>query len=115
MSEDKRLGGPCSKCNQHHPSSITCEEYNKITRREIDKVVSLATNKANKENIKPHIQRVIDEQIELNKKLVKLIQFTTTDMYRKLCVAQRDMLIHQMRSMLDYNNILADRIGHSHD
>ena len=40
-------------------------------------------------------QRVIDEQAELNEKLVKLTQFTTTDTYRKLVAEDRNLLIEQ--------------------
>jgi len=66
----------------------------------------------NQENeMQDYQQRVVDEQIELNEKLVKLIQFSTTETYRKLPVVDRDLLIEQQGAMAAYNNILGDRIA----
>lgn len=56
-------------------------------------------------------QRVVDEQTELNEKLVKLIQFTTTATYRKLTVEEMGLLEEQQHAMTHYNQILSKRIA----
>ena len=55
--------------------------------------------------------RVVNEQTELNGKLVKLIEFTTTDTYRKLNKGDRRLLDAQAGAMTDYNSVLAQRIA----
>ena len=54
--------------------------------------------------------RVMDEQLELNKKLVKLTEFTATSAYRQLPSPERELLIEQQGAMAAYNSILADRL-----
>lgn len=61
--------------------------------------------------MQPYQQRVVDEQAELNEKLVKLIQFTATETHHKLDQRGRDLLVEQQGAMAAYNNILADRIA----
>ena len=61
--------------------------------------------------MQPYQQRVVDEQAELNEKLVKLIQFTTTLKYRELTHRDRELLVEQQGAMAAYNSILADRIA----
>ena len=56
-------------------------------------------------------QRVVDEQLHLTEKLVKLIDFTTTANYRALPADDRNLLIDQRHVMASYNDILAERIG----
>jgi phage regulator Rha-like protein len=60
--------------------------------------------------MQPFQQRVIDEQIVLNEKLVRLIQFTTTGAYRTQDREIRELLIEQQGAMVAYNSVLADRI-----
>ena len=60
--------------------------------------------------MKEYQTRVMDEQLELNKKLVKLTEFTTSSAYRQLPETERALLIEQQGAMAAYNSILADRI-----
>ena len=55
-------------------------------------------------------KRVVDEQTELNGKLIKLIEFTLTDTYRNLPNEDRQLLDAQAGTMATYNSILAQRI-----
>ncbi len=55
-------------------------------------------------------QRVVNEQMGLVGKLVKLVQFTATDMYRSLSDYEKGLLEDQIKAMLRYSDILGRRI-----
>ena len=56
-------------------------------------------------------ERAIEEQRELNERLVRLIRFTTTDTYRKLDREDRELLTSQQHAMIHYNDVLSQRIA----
>lgn len=60
--------------------------------------------------MQPFQQRVVDEQTELNEKIVKLEAFLEGDFFKKLPKAEQDRLTMQAIHMNDYNDVLRDRI-----
>lgn len=59
----------------------------------------------------PHQQRVVDEQADLNEKLIKLEAFTDTPLFASLPEAERGRLMAQHGAMFAYFTILAERIA----
>lgn len=55
-------------------------------------------------------QRVIDEQSELFDRLEKLVEFTGSDLFKKLPVTSQEQLVQQAHHMNAYNDILTARI-----
>lgn len=60
--------------------------------------------------MQPHQQRVIDEKNELSDKIYKLSSFRTTDMFKSLSEKEQDLLTVQLNTMIEYENILEERI-----
>ena len=61
--------------------------------------------------LQPHQQRVVDEKAELDAKLTKLIAFQSTETFESLDEAERDRMRRQSDAMIDYSNVLAERIA----
>lgn len=66
--------------------------------------------------LQPHQQRVVDEKRELDGKLVALNRFIGTPQERNtlfcsLPAAECERLHAQRRAMVEYSNILGDRIA----
>lgn len=59
----------------------------------------------------PHEQRVIDEKNALDEKLIKLSAFVRTEEFYALDTEDRQLLRRQREVMLDYSDILGDRIA----
>lgn len=60
--------------------------------------------------MQPHQQRVIDEKNELSDKIYKLSSFRTTDMFKSLSEKEQALLTVQLNTMIEYENILEERI-----
>lgn len=60
--------------------------------------------------MQPHQQRVIQEQDELDEKIVKLSTFLESSMAAKLDMAEKPRMQKQLVIMQEYSNILGDRI-----
>ena len=58
----------------------------------------------------PHQQRVVDENMELQDKLSKLLCFFQTPIFAGLSEAERSRLRNQARFMDGYAAVLEDRI-----
>ena len=56
-------------------------------------------------------QRVIDEKNALDEKLIKLSAFVRTDEFYALDTEDRQLLRRQREVMLQYSDILGDRIA----
>lgn len=61
-------------------------------------------------NLLPHQQRVVEERQELEVKIDKLRSFIPTDTCLSLPFAERTRLARQLKIMLDYSEVLAERI-----
>ncbi len=59
----------------------------------------------------PHQQRVVEEEAELNKKLVALAAFLLTPIYASLPTAEKHRLQVQSSHMASYLAVLRDRIA----
>lgn len=59
----------------------------------------------------PHQQRVVDEKVELEARLGKLVAFTRTPTFEGLDEAERNRLDQQAACMAMYSTILTDRIA----
>lgn len=59
----------------------------------------------------PHQQRVVDEKNALDEKLIKLSAFVRTDTFTALEAEDKQLLRRQREVMLDYSDILGDRIA----
>jgi SUMO ligase MMS21 Smc5/6 complex component len=57
-----------------------------------------------------HEQRVINECVELEAKIDKLIDFTNSDLYKSLDLVEQGLLMMQKLHMDSYSNVLRDRI-----
>lgn len=67
---------------------------------------------ADKKELQPHQQRVVDEQIELNGKIDKLTVFLDKDNLRDMIdVAEEQRLEFQLSTMRTYSLILGARIN----
>ena len=64
--------------------------------------------------IEPWLERVIKEKAELDKKILALITFTGTEQFNELLYVQRERLITQREIMLQYSDILRERIRTAH-
>ncbi|MCQ4108074.1 hypothetical protein [Aeromonas sp. JL9] len=64
-----------------------------------------------KNNLKPHQQRVLDEKIDLDEKLIKLRAFFDTEIFVGLDEKEKSRLIRQLTHMDGYSAALADRIA----
>ena len=60
--------------------------------------------------MQPHQERVVQEQTDLNDKLIKLSAFLKGEMYKSLDPAEQQRLIAQADHMHNYNEILKMRI-----
>lgn len=58
----------------------------------------------------PHQQRVVDERQELEDRINKLRAFIPTDLCMSLPFAERARLARQLKIMLEYSEVLAERI-----
>lgn len=56
-------------------------------------------------------RRVVAEASELNGKLKKLSEFIAGDTFGTVNAAERSRLVRQMRVMVEYSNILTERIS----
>jgi hypothetical protein len=61
--------------------------------------------------MKPHEQRVVLEQQDLEEKIQKLDAFALTDVFKMLPVEDRCLLTKQASVMREYSAILIDRIN----
>ncbi len=62
--------------------------------------------------MKPHEQRVVDEQKELSEKLTKLQVFiASSPIFKELDERDQELLEEQQLAMLDYQEILDERIS----
>jgi hypothetical protein len=59
----------------------------------------------------PHQQRVVDEQVALDDKIVKLLKFLGTSVYHDLDSAEQARLQRQYKFMQGYSEVLAERIA----
>jgi hypothetical protein len=59
----------------------------------------------------PHQQRVIDELVELDKKIKKLFSFAGSDIYNSLEEADRTLLDIQLSIMDTYSQVLRKRVS----
>ena len=59
----------------------------------------------------PHEQRVVDEKMELDAKLQKLLTFHGSATFAGLPDAEQDRLIRQSVVMGDYSAVLGERIA----
>lgn len=55
-------------------------------------------------------KRVIEEEKELNEKIVKLSNFGNTDTFKNLDITDKFLLERQYQVMKDYDSILKSRI-----
>lgn len=62
-------------------------------------------------SLQPHQQRVVDEKTELDEMLSKLLQFTTTAVFRDLEESEKGLLKAQAAAMQTYSSVLAARIS----
>ena len=59
----------------------------------------------------PHQQRVVDEKLELGEKIASLQSFiSSSPFFEKLDEAEKDRLRRQKDYMIDYWNVLMERI-----
>lgn len=61
--------------------------------------------------MQPHEQRVVDEQVELERKLQKLGEFTKTSTFELLASEDKSLLRAQLEVMRTYSFILGLRIA----
>ena len=61
--------------------------------------------------MQPHEQRVVDEQVELERKLQKLNEFTKTSTFELLATEDKTLLRMQLEVMRTYSSILGLRIA----
>ena len=62
--------------------------------------------------MQPHQQRVVDEKVEVDEKLDKLSAFIeSSPIFVGLPHEERVLLIRQEQAMLEYSNILGERIA----
>lgn len=59
----------------------------------------------------PHEQRVIDEKAALDEKIAKLAAFFPTTIYDSLCRRDQDLMREQYSAMMNYSDILGNRIA----
>ena len=59
----------------------------------------------------PYQQRILDEETELNKKLVSLVMFRQTNNYAILPETEKQLLTQQCVLMAEYSAILKARIS----
>lgn len=64
-----------------------------------------------KKLLKPFQQRVVDEKRELDEKLARLTNFVSTETFLDLPKAEKDRLNRQHEAMIDYSQVLAERIA----
>jgi hypothetical protein len=56
------------------------------------------------------IARIIDEKIQLDKKIAKLEAFTTSDAFNGIDNVQRGLLRIQLNAMATYSQVLGERL-----
>ena len=61
--------------------------------------------------MQPHQQRVVDEKLELDGKIVRLDKFLEGDLFKSLPEEEKDRLVRQLRAMNEYFAILGERIA----
>lgn len=61
--------------------------------------------------LKPHQQRVVAEQTELDLKRQKLTEFIGGDLYQSLNGVDQTLLSRQLEAMTVYSDILGERIA----
>lgn len=61
--------------------------------------------------LQPHQQRVVDEQAELDKKILALCIFIAGKIYKTLPKDEQDRLFKQKELMCGYSDILGERIA----
>jgi hypothetical protein len=60
----------------------------------------------------PHQQRVVDEKIDLDAKIEKLMTFLTTSVFDGLDNGEKSRLRIQLDAMGTYSTVLGERIAH---
>ena len=58
-----------------------------------------------------HVQRVINERVELKDKIDKLLNFMQGDVFRALMPHDRYLLAQQLKHMTSYHEVLEARIS----
>ncbi|WP_314058672.1 hypothetical protein [Empedobacter brevis] len=66
--------------------------------------------KTESQTLQPHQLRVVDEQLDLETKIVALEKFFETDTFKSLPDYEKELLMLQLEPMKDYNLILKSRI-----
>lgn len=61
--------------------------------------------------MKPHQQRVVDEKVSLDDKILKLKAFMDSDASNVLSLTEEDDLEEQLRHMEKYSKVLERRIS----
>lgn len=61
--------------------------------------------------MQPYQQRVVDEKAELDIKITALNKFIPTQNFSSLDSDNRTLLVAQLNAMLEYSDILTDRIS----
>lgn len=61
--------------------------------------------------LQPHQQRVVDEKLELDEKIMKLANFKQIETFAKLPQEDRDLLHWQLVAMEEYSDLLGKRIA----
>ena len=61
--------------------------------------------------MQPHQQRVVDEKTELDEKITKLRAFFDNPIYKSLLIDEQERLDRQLQYMLDYSEVLGERIA----
>jgi hypothetical protein len=61
--------------------------------------------------LQPHQQRVVDEKAELDERREKLDKFLDTETFENLPQHEKTLLVRQSYLMLEYSNILGERIA----
>jgi len=56
-------------------------------------------------------QRVVDEKVELDKRINKLREFISGDVFDSVSIAEQERMNKQLEIMWQYSNILAERIA----
>lgn len=59
----------------------------------------------------PHIQRMVDEEKELDTRMIALRRFTHTDIFKGLGSTDQALLVAQLSAMASYKEILTLRLG----
>lgn len=60
--------------------------------------------------MEPYQERVVAEKAELDERINKLCEFLASNMFNKMPMKERNLLIQQHQAMLVYSFVLRERI-----